>query len=71
MVNKIYLHWDAMIVIVVLFITSFGFNLYQRYQYSDLLKESVEAQTKAQDMEVNWNYVKGLLAQCKKTQDAN
>lgn len=65
MVNKIELHVDAIAVIILLFVTSFGFNLYQRYQYSDLMKEHVELQWKAQDAEINWQYVKGLLEICR------
>ena len=68
MTKKIQLHIDALLVIVLIFLVSFGTNLYQRYQYSDLLKDYVEAETKAQDMEVNWNYVKGLLQNCRKNQ---
>ena len=69
MVKKVSIHLDAVITIVLIFLISFGFNLYQRYQFRDLLNEYGEAETKAQDMEVNWKYVKALLAQCKKTEN--
>ena len=65
MIKKVELHVDAIAVIVLLFVASFGFNLYQRYQYSDLMKEHVELQWKAQDTEINWKYVKGLLEICR------
>lgn len=67
MPKKIELHIDAIAAIVLVFLASFGFNLYQRHQYSSLLKEHVEVQWKAQNMEVNWNYAKGLLEQCRKS----
>ena len=69
MAKKVSIHLDAVLGIVLIFIISFGFNLYQRYQFMDLLKEYGEAETKAQDMEVNWKYVKTLLVQCKKTEN--
>lgn len=67
MAKRIVLHIDALIVIVLIIVASFGFNLYQRYQYSDLLQEHVDTQWQAQDMEVNWNYAKGLLENCRKS----
>jgi len=35
---------DALVVIVVLFVGSFGFNVYQRYQYMDLLQAHIDLQ---------------------------
>ena len=42
--KKIGLHMDALVVIVVLFVGSFGFNVYQRYQYMDLLQAHIDLQ---------------------------
>jgi hypothetical protein len=64
-IKKVELHVDAIAVIVLVFVASFGFNLYQRYQYSDLMEEHVELQWRAQDTEINWKYVKGLLEICR------
>jgi len=49
--KKIGLHIDAIVVIVIVFTASFGFNLYQRYQYSDLLKEHIALQQRTMGME--------------------
>jgi hypothetical protein len=49
--KKIGLHIDALAVIIIVFIASFGFNLYQRYQYSDLLKEHIALQQRTMGME--------------------
>ncbi len=68
MAKKVQLHIDAIAAIVLVFLVSFGFNLYQRHQYSSLLQEHVDVQWKAQNMEVNWNYAKGLLEECRKSQ---
>jgi hypothetical protein len=69
--KKFVLHLDALLIIILIFAISFGINLYQRVQYADLLEEYVEAETKAQNMEVNWNYVKGLLGQCQASQNTS
>lgn len=59
------LHMDAWIVIILLFAVSFGFNFYQRYEYSDLLKDHIQFQASAlrmeyaiSFMEVPWTIVK-------------
>jgi hypothetical protein len=49
--KKIGLHIDALAVIIIIFIMSFGFNFYQRYQYSDLLKEHLALQQRNLGME--------------------
>ena len=67
MKKKFEIHLDALIFIVIIIIVSFGFNIYQKVQYSSLIKDFVEAEWKAQNMETNWNYVKGLLENCRET----
>lgn len=62
--KKVELHVDALAVIVLVFAASFGFNLYQRYQYSSLLQEHTQLQWKAQDTEFNWKIAKGRLEKC-------
>ena len=71
MTKQFVLHLDALIIIIAIFATSLGINLYQRFQYSSLLEDYVEAETKAQDMEINWNYVKVLLERCKSNQNTS
>jgi hypothetical protein len=51
--KKIGLHIDALVVIIIIFTTSFGFNFYQRYQYSDLLREHIALQQQSLVMEFN------------------
>lgn len=44
---------------------SFGFNLFQRFQYADLLQEHTDLEWSAQDTGINLVYTRGLLKQCK------
>jgi hypothetical protein len=64
MVKKVALHTDALAGIVLVFAASFGFNVYQRFQYESLLQEHTALQWKAQNTEVNWKYVVGKLKKC-------
>jgi hypothetical protein len=67
-IKKIGLNLDAFIAIIVVFLLSFGFNLYQRFQYSDLMQEHLDTKWKALTMELNWQYAKGMLEQCQVTE---
>ena len=50
--KKVYsLHLDALLVLVLIFIISFGFNIYQKMQYSDLLQEFVDEKWKSADLQ--------------------
>lgn len=62
--KKVELHVDALAVVVLVFAASFGFNLYQRYQYSSLLQEHTQLQWKAQDMDFNLRMSKARLEKC-------
>ncbi len=57
---------DTALFLVVLFLASVLFNAYQRFQYVDLLKEHVEVQWQAQNMEINWQYVNKKYERCLK-----
>lgn len=63
--KKISLHIDAWIVIILLFIISFGFNFYQRYEYSDLLNDHIQLQASALRMEYAISFMKISLDKCK------
>jgi hypothetical protein len=63
-IKKFTLHWDAAAAIALVFVASFGFNLYQRHQYQSLLQELVDTKWDAENMKVNWQYVKSKLEQC-------
>jgi hypothetical protein len=62
--KKIGLHIDALAVIIIVFLASFGFNLYQRYQYSDLLKEHVGLQLQVLSLELGMGMKEGMLERC-------
>jgi cell division protein FtsL len=63
------LNLDALIVIIIVFLLALAFIGYQRYQYSDLLEEHVQLGWKAQDLEINANYLKLKLEQCSEQED--
>jgi hypothetical protein len=58
------LNLDALLVITIIVLLTFGFIIYQRNQYSDLLEEHVQLQWLAQDMEINIKSLKAKLKQC-------
>ena len=58
------LNLDALLVITIIFLLAFGFIIYQRNQYSDLLEEHAQLQWLAQDMEINTNLLKEKLKKC-------
>lgn len=53
MVGKLEVHYDFIAMVVISVALSAGFNLYQRYQYNDLLTEHIALGWKAQDLELN------------------
>ncbi|MDH3689849.1 MAG: hypothetical protein OEU36_10265 [Gammaproteobacteria bacterium] len=65
MSTKVSISRDTSIVIVLVFLTSFGFNLFQRFQYADLLQEHTDLEWSAQDTGINLVHTRGLLKQCK------
>ena len=58
------LNLDALLIITIIFLLAFGFIIYQRNQYSDLLEEHAQLQWLAQDMEINtkW-FFSGLVSE--------
>lgn len=62
--KKIGLHIDALSVIIILFLLSFGFNFYQRHQYSDLLAEYSGLQMKSLGTELSLSMKEALLKKC-------
>ena len=62
--KKFNLHLDALICISLLFILSFSFNLFQRYQYSDLLKEHTGMQLQVATMEFTMAMNDVMLKKC-------
>ncbi len=62
--KKITLHYDALITVLILFIASFSFNFYQRYQYSDLLHEHIAIQKNRLTMELSLAMLESSLDKC-------
>lgn len=62
--KKFSIHFDALVVLFLVFMTSLGFNLFQRYQYSDLLQEHIRLQIDAQVTDFNLGFMKVDLKKC-------
>lgn len=60
MKKKVIVNLDTFIVLVLIFVFSFGFIAYQRYQYSDLLKSHNALLFETIEMD----YLKAKLAEC-------
>jgi hypothetical protein len=58
------LNLDALLVITITILLAFGFIIFQRNQYSDLLEEHAQLQWLAQDLEINTKSLKTKLKQC-------
>ncbi|MGH8602536.1 MAG: hypothetical protein ACREXR_07095, partial [Gammaproteobacteria bacterium] len=57
---------DALVVIVILFLLSFGGNFYQRLQYADLLEGHKDLNLSRQLVESHLTQAQRLLAECNK-----
>lgn len=53
MARKLTIHSDALAVVAIVFVLSFGFNLYQRYQYENLLQKYVDTEWARQNIAVD------------------
>lgn len=65
--RKIGLHIDALAIIIILFLITFGFNFYQRYQYSDLLADYFRIRQLNTGMEFSLSLKEAQLKKCKET----
>lgn len=63
--RKFELHLDAVILIVVAFVLSLGFNFYQHYQYQDLLREHADLQMSTLGNDFNVTFMKASLKKCR------
>jgi hypothetical protein len=68
MIKKVELHIDAIFAAAVVFAVSFGFNLYQRYQYSDLLQKYVDTEWERQNGAVSLKEAKAAMENCNRPQ---
>jgi hypothetical protein len=64
--RKLEIHYDFVAMILACFALSLGFNLYQRYQYNDLLSQHTALQWAAQDLEINQVIYQRKLETCNK-----
>ena len=63
-IKKIELHWDAAAAIVLVVVTSLGFNLYQRHQYRSMISESLDHQLAAQNSGIEASVLRTALEKC-------
>lgn len=64
MPRKLEVHYDFVAIAVICFVLSAGFNIYQRYQYKDLLAQHTALQWEAQDLEINQRLKLRKLEEC-------
>lgn len=62
--KKFELHLDALITLIAVFLLAFGFILYQRYQYSDLLQENVDLLWEKSNLEAENAVKTSLINKC-------
>lgn len=62
--RKFGLHLDALVIMILLFGGSIGFNIYQHYQYKDLLKEHIDLQLSALKLEYSKAFMDVKLEEC-------
>jgi len=67
--KRIELSMDVALILVLVFAISFGFILYQKFQYSSLLETYINTQWSLQNEEVNVQYFKGLYEKCMDSAD--
>lgn len=62
--KKFTLHIDALALLILVFSVSLGFNIFQRYQYSDLLHEHIKLQVAAQKTDFSLIFTEVKLKKC-------
>lgn len=62
---KIQVSRDTVIAIALVLVVSFGFNLYQRFLYTELSQENLDLIWSTQNDKADLVYVRGLLKRCK------
>ena len=62
--RKFGLHLDALVILILLFAGSVGFNLYQRHQYQDLLKEHIDLQFQSLKLGYSKAFMDAKLEKC-------
>lgn len=62
--KKLGLHVDALAALILVFLLSFGFNFYQRYQYADMLEEHISLQFQVANLELGAAMTEAKLKKC-------
>jgi hypothetical protein len=63
-VKSVTIHYDAIALVAIVLVISFGMNIWQRLQFNDLLAEYVDSQWQSQDTSANLVYTRSLLKEC-------
>jgi len=63
-VKSVTINYDAIAVVVFVLLISFALNVWQRFQFNDLLAEYVDSQWQSQDFRVNMIHARKLLKEC-------
>ena len=65
MTKKLTLNYDFIGIVIVLFIASVSYNIYQNFQYTELFAAHVDQTWSAQDTEADLVYTRKQLESCK------
>lgn len=65
MTKKLTLNYDFIGIVIVLFIASVSYNIYQNFQYKELFAAHVDQTWSAQDTEADLVYTRKQLESCK------
>ena len=65
MTKKLTLNYDFIGIVIVLFIASVSYNIYQNFQYKELFAAHVDQTWSAQDIEADLVYTRKQLESCK------
>ncbi len=64
--KKIELNFDALIVIIVVFLLAFGFIFYQRHQFSKVMQENIDITWESVKLKADLQFKTNLLEKCEK-----
>jgi len=69
MSKRVTLNYDFVAIVIIIFISSCGFNIYQNARYQKLFAAHVDMTWSAQDAEANLVYVRKQLESCENNTD--
>jgi hypothetical protein len=65
--KKATINYDFIVVVIILFVASCGYNVYQQFTFKDLFTKHVDLQWSAQNAEADLVYVRNQLESCQNT----